>query len=177
MDQFLPDKVSDADLVSRMPEGERAQYNRFGHLWIQSAFAGRIFIVYQPTGLTPTKQHREPNVLTTLEVLDFVADSKNGCSVRIEDAANGAVMAFSHTPRRVFDYDFFMSVPSRMNLRWDAREHDDRIERSMSFAVALTCCGSSVRIGGTRSELGLSGRGDLRRCDFFIMPRVRRTST
>jgi hypothetical protein len=120
MGNFLRDPDSDADLVSRMPETERAQYLRFGHLRIESAFAGRIFILYKPTGLNALRQHREPHVISSLLITDFLSDAKAGSSAKLVDQTNGATMMVGHVPRRIFDYELFMAMPSRMLLRWDA---------------------------------------------------------
>lgn len=110
-----------SDLVSQMPEDERAAYLKFGHLRIESAFAGRVFILYRPTGLNALNRHREPHVLSTLLLTDFMCDAKGGSSTKLVDQTNGMTMTVSHPPKRIFDYELFMAMPSRMLLRWDAR--------------------------------------------------------
>lgn len=137
MGNFLRDPDSDADLVSRMPESERLQHLRFGHLRIESAFAGRVFILYRPTGLNALKQHREPHVVGSLLLTDFMCDAIAGSSAKLVDQTNGATMALGHVPRRIFDYELFMAMPSRMMLRWDGRAVDNKILRSLSFAVLI----------------------------------------
>jgi hypothetical protein len=137
MGNFLRDPDSDADLVSRMPETERAQYLRFGHLRIESAFAGRVFILYRPTGLNALNRHREPHVLSTLLLTDFMCDARTGSSAKLVDQSNGSTMMIGHQPRRIFEYDLFMAMPSRMLLRWDARAVEGKVLRSLSFAVLI----------------------------------------
>lgn len=121
MNDFLRDKDSDDELVDRMPAPERSLCRTFGHLRIESAFADRLFILYRPTGLNALKQHREPHIVTTLLLSDFMCDSKAGSSAKVVDTANGMTMAIGHVPRRVFDYELFMAIPTRMYLRWEAR--------------------------------------------------------
>ena len=137
MSEYLNDKVSDADLVSRMPDDERLLYQKYGHLRIESAFGGRFFVIYKPTGLNAFKQHRDPHVLTTVQVTDFVTNSQSGSSAKVIDQGNGAMRVIDHVPRKLFDYDIYMSIPSRMLIRWDARLVNGEVHRSLSFAVLI----------------------------------------
>jgi hypothetical protein len=137
MSTFFRDPDSDADLISRMPESERVQHIKFGHLRIESAFAGRIFILYKPTGLNALRQHREPDVVTSLLITDYLCDALVGSTARVVDQSNGSMMSIGHVPKRIFEYDIFMAMPSRMQLRWDARAVDGRVLRSLSFAVLI----------------------------------------
>jgi hypothetical protein len=154
MSDFLQDDESFADLVGRMPEEDQGKYRKYGHLRIESAFVGRVLIVYQPTGLNAMKQHREPRVLSTLRVTDFVCDANAGSSAKIVDQETGALMAVNHIPRRVFDYELYMSVPPRMHLRWDARAMVGGTVRSLSFALLVKARNRSdfYSLGNTYAE-------------------------
>lgn len=135
--RYLNEAESLADLVSRMNEDDKPTYNDFGHTRIEAVFDNRIFVLYKPQGLDG-KIHKDPVVLTTIKVLNYVSSSEEGSSVEIEDVMTGQRQIITHIPARVFDYDLFMSLPPVLRLRWDARASDDgKLVRSMSYAVLI----------------------------------------
>jgi hypothetical protein len=137
--RFFSDQENNADLLQYMPEEERERYLRFGHNRIEAAFQDRKFIVYQPTGLMSNGQHREPNILATLTVSDFEVGHQNGASATLSDleAGGSPSLKITHVPRRVFNYPVYIAIPTNLTLRWDAREVNDRVWRSLSFAVLI----------------------------------------
>lgn len=134
---FLEEDENFLDLASRVARSDLEDYESFKSLKKESAFDGRIFVVYKPRGLDARNRHRDPEILTTLRVLDFRAMSDHGAIVRIEDTTTGAVTELGYVPKRVFDYDLFMSVPPRMRLHWDARVVDGVMKRSMSYILLI----------------------------------------
>lgn len=135
--RYLSDIESMADLVSRMNENDRAVYESFGHMRIEAVFDHRLLVVYKPQGLDG-KRHKDPEILTTLKVLNYEGSSEFGSTVEIEDLQTGARQVISHIPSRVFDYDLFMSVPPALRLRWDVREEENgRMVRSLSYALLI----------------------------------------
>ena len=137
MGQFFSDEDNMADLVSQMPEEDRARYGNYGHHRIEPAFVDRVFIVYQPSGLNAAKQHIDPKIVTTIRVLEFSADYQSGASVRVRDEKFGDEQLITHIPRRLFNYQIFMSVPPRLSLRWDAHESGGTLYRSLSFVLLI----------------------------------------
>ena len=103
---------------------------------MEGVFVDRVFIVYKPTGLLPNRQHRDPNILNTVKIVDFKADHMNGCKAIIKEANFGQEMVIGHVPRKLFDYPIYISIPPRMALRWDVKILPNGLaERSLSFAM------------------------------------------
>lgn len=135
--RYLDDDENMADLVEQMPPADQQKYLNYGHRRVEAVFVDRVFIVYKPTGLNAAKQHREPEILTTLRVTDFMADSVNGASSKLFDDKNAREMRVVAVPKKLFDFPIYISVPPRLQLRWDARRVGERIWRSMSFAFLI----------------------------------------
>jgi hypothetical protein len=135
---FFDERQNLAELVTHMDEEDRRSYESFGHRRIEAAFVNRVFIVYRPQGLTPQRAHKEPQIVTLVKVTDFSADARNGCRVVLTDQQHGQEMTITHVPRRVFNFPIFVSVPPRVELKWDARTlPEDRVWRSLSFALLV----------------------------------------
>lgn len=135
--QYLSDTDSAADLTDRMKEDDKLAYRDFGHTRIEAVFDSRLFIIYKPQGLAGST-HKDPDVLTTIKVLDYACTSAEGSTIEVEDMRTGQRQVISHIPARVFDYDLFMSVPQALRLRWDARPGDNgRMVRSLSYAILI----------------------------------------
>jgi hypothetical protein len=135
---FFTDEANLAELVSHMPEDDRNRFNNYGHFRVEAVFIDRIFIVYKPTGLTTSGRHKPPEILTTVKVTDFSADARYGCKATLVDQEHGGQeLQVTHVPRRVFNYPVYVSIPARLNLRWDARLVGDRVWRSLSFAFLI----------------------------------------
>lgn len=134
--QYMSDDESIADLADRIPGVDRAIYKDFKALAIQAAFDDRIFVLFKPTGLNERNEHRDPEILTSIRVINFRLNSTDA-SIRIMDENNGESMDLDYVPRRVFGYDVFMSIPPRMQLRWDARIIDCVVRRSLSYPILI----------------------------------------
>lgn len=132
---YLGDVESLNDLVSRMPSPDREIYQSYKHLSISSAFIGRIYVLYKPTGLTAEGSHRAPEIMGQVKVLGFACDASKGCEIEIEDLNTGAILRANFIPQRLFDYDVFVSVPPYSRLRWDGHVKEGTVKRSMSFGV------------------------------------------
>jgi hypothetical protein len=137
MPEFFNDEQNMAELVSHMPEEDRRRYTNFGHRKIEPAFVNRVFIVYKPTGLTASGEHKQPEILNLVKVADFFVDPREGAHVVFRDQNTQQELTISHVPRRVYEYPIYVSVPTELKLRWDARTVNNRVWRSMSFAVLV----------------------------------------
>lgn len=136
--EFFTDAQNLTELVTHMPEEDQRRFNGYGHFRIESAFIDRQFIVYQPTGLTPSGRHMAPKILNVITIKDFSTDSRNGCQVVLKEQETQQELVVDHVPRRVYGYPIYMSVPARLTLRWDGRELESgRVWRSLSFAVLI----------------------------------------
>jgi hypothetical protein len=136
-DSYLSDQQNLADLVARMPEEDRNRFNGYGHNRVEAVFVDRIFIVYKPTGLTRNGHHRPPEILNTIKVIDFRADPYDGSVVTLVDDKCAQELKVGHVPKRLYNYPIYVSVPSRLQLRWDARHVGNEIRRSLSFALLI----------------------------------------
>ncbi len=135
--EFFSEDQNLAELVSHMPPDDQRRFNKYGHFRVEAAFKDRVLIVYRPTGLTPAGQHREPDILTTVRVIDFSVDLREGCKMTLRDQQFDQEMVVGHVPKRLFGYPIYVAVPPRTILRWDVREVDGRAWRSMSFAMLI----------------------------------------
>jgi hypothetical protein len=125
------------ELVSHMPEEEQKRYENYGHLRIEAAFVNRIFIAYKPTGLTRAGKHKAPEIVNLIKVLDFEVDPRHGSIVTLKDQQTEQEQTVHHVPRRVYGYPIFVSIPTNLALRWDARLVNGRVWRSLSFALLI----------------------------------------
>jgi hypothetical protein len=135
--QFFTEEENLADLVNQMPEDDRRKFQNYGHFRIEAVFVDRVFIVYKPTGLTPSKQHREPEIVTTIKVKDLSVDIHSGVRVLIEDLTTHSEMHLTHVPKKIFNLPVYGSVPVRLSLRWDARQVKGEVWRSLAFAILI----------------------------------------
>gem|GEM_PF-2638293 len=135
--QFLSDDDNLAELVSHMAEEDQRRFNNYGHFRIEAAFIDRVLIVYKPTGLLANKRHREPEILTTVKILDFGVEPRDGCYATLQESKDNREMTLGHVPKRLFGYPIYVSIPPRVTLRWDARMVNDRVWRSLSFALLI----------------------------------------
>lgn len=135
--EYFDDEQNLADLVTLMPEKEQQLFNDYGHLRIEAVFLNRVFIVYQPTGLTPGGRHKEPDILTTIKVVGFEVDPHSGSRAVIEDQQTQEQLQLTHVPRKLLAHPVYMSVPPRVTLRWDARLVNGKVWRSLSFAILI----------------------------------------
>jgi hypothetical protein len=137
MPDFFNDQENLAELISHMPDEDRARFLKYGHNRVEPAFKDRIFIVYKPTGLNAANQHRQPEIVNLVKVVDFQVDLDQGCLVVLKEQQTQQELTIGHVPRRVFGYPVYMSVPTRLQLKWDAHRDGTRVWRSLSFAVLL----------------------------------------
>jgi hypothetical protein len=136
---FLGDEQSRLDLESRIKGSDREIYQSFGHLRLMPVFDQRLIVLYKPTGLTERGQHRDPDILTTLKVIDLIVDSASpeGAGVKIEDLTTGQEQIIGYVPERLFSYDVFASIPPLLRLRWDAKLVNGSIQRSLAYGLLL----------------------------------------
>lgn len=135
--EFFTDDQNMAELISHMPDEDRNRFNNYGHFRVEAVFIDRVFVVYRPTGMNAVGQHRDPEILTTIKVTDFGVEVRDGCYAVIENQQTGQEQTVRHVPRQLFNYPIYVSVPTRLMLRWDARMVNDRVWRSLSFALLI----------------------------------------
>ena len=135
---FFDEQENLAELVTHMPEDDQRRYAGFGHNRVEAVFLDRVFIVYKPMGLTATNQHVPPEILNTVRVIDFSVDPRHGAQVVFKEQNTQQELVIGHVPRRVYGYPIYVSVPTKLTLRWDGRRlPDGRVWRSLSFALLV----------------------------------------
>ncbi len=149
--QFLDDDDNLADLADRIPGHGRDIYKSYKALKIEAAFDDRIFVLYKPTGLTERNEHRDPEILTTVRLIDLRLSSTDGI-IRAMDENNGEVTEVGYVPERLFGYDVVISIPPRLTLKWDARIVDGVVRRSLSYPVLI-----KTRTRGDWYSAGVTG--------------------
>jgi hypothetical protein len=134
---FFTDEQNLAELVSHMPEEDRARFLNWGHNRVEPVFLDRVFIVYKPTGLTPSNRHAPPEILNIIKVIDFGVEPRNGAYSVLKEQNTQQEMTLTHVPKRLFSYPIFVSLPAKLTLKWDGRMVNDRVWRSLSFAFLI----------------------------------------
>lgn len=137
MSDFYTDEQNLAELVSHMPEEDQRRFNNFGHFRVEAVFLNRVFILYKPTGLSESNRHLPPEIVNVVKFIDFGVDIRSGSYAVVEEQNTRQQMTFTHVPRRVFGHPVFMSVPPKLTLKWDARTVNNRVWRSLSFAMLI----------------------------------------
>lgn len=134
---FLSEQKSLEDLFSRMESPDREICASFKSKRIEAAFIDRVFVVYKPMGLQTSGEHREPEVLTQVRVTEFNVNSRTGAEVTLEDWRTGEEMKVGYIPKRLFNYDVFVSVAPYQRLNWEASIHNGIVRRSLCFGMLI----------------------------------------
>jgi hypothetical protein len=129
---YVRDDENMGDLVNQMPVREQRLYETFGHNRIEASFVGRLFVIYEGKG-----RGKLPVVLTAVKVEDFGVDIQKGPWAKVSDQKTGESQVITPIPRQLFTYPVLVSIPPRLLLRWDARWHEGKIYRSLSFALLI----------------------------------------
>lgn len=138
MSTHLSNEESLQELASRMTEPEDViDYNNFRNSRVEACFEGRHFVIYRPQGLNSDNSHRDPEIITTLAISDYYCDGKTGARCTITDLQTDETQILTHVPARLFNYQVFAAIPTHCRIRWDARESDGKIKRSLIFSITL----------------------------------------
>ena len=137
MTNYLTEQDNLADLLRHMPEEDQRQWERYGHLRVEPAFADRVLIAYQAAGLGSGGKPPAPDVLAKLRVISFHADEGEGCSSRLLNETTNEMQLVTAVPAPIFGYPVFISIPPHFALRWDAREYAGEVKRSLMWVFLL----------------------------------------
>lgn len=137
MTNFLSEQANLADLASHIREPDQALFHSFGHTQFEAAFRDRLFILYEPTGLTKDRQHRAPKIITQVKVMAFSADDQFGSEVLIKDLTTNDELWVGHVPARLWEYKVFFQVPPYSQLKWDGQASRDGVRRTLSFGLLV----------------------------------------
>lgn len=117
-----------ASLVAKLTPRDLAAYHRTFHVRVETAFAGRYFIVYEMQGDTPVELNR-------IIVKDFHCTDEEGASAQVELASTGQSMVVGYQPVKAWDYPFFLFLPLHSLLRWGKPPDSDK--GSLGFPILI----------------------------------------
>lgn len=141
MSNFLNESETLDSLLAKMKPEDSAEYKRYGHLRREAAFEDRVFIVYQPRGVrsnySEITDQKEPIVLSTVRVTGLTTDIKNGAQVRLYNEATGSEMTVGYTPKKLFNYPIYISLPADMNLKLGGQRKGDTVNHSFTFVMLI----------------------------------------
>lgn len=132
---YFDDEDNREDLIAQIPEPHRARYEKFGHNRVESAFKDRVFIVFKAAGKNGSPAS-DVEVIDLVRVTSIDCDFEAGFSVQLENQ-KGVSQVVSYVPNPLFEYRIFVSIPPKLLLRWDAREHNGITRRSISCAILI----------------------------------------
>src|SRR5687768_18617202 len=90
--KYLGDDENKANLFAEMPPEERAEWDSYSHLRVDTAFQDRVFVIFQPSGRGNNKIQRPPKTMTTVRVLSFVARDETGATVKLLNESTNETM-------------------------------------------------------------------------------------
>ena len=128
-------------LVDALPDDERTLFRKLSAIRVETAYAGRTFIVYR------IDRYGDVQVLDKLEVLDLEINEEVGGSTEVRSHMTGDTFVVGYTPERVPGQDVFMWMPLHQRVRFDAipdRDDGDIVSHSVGFNL---CVKVSSRIG------------------------------
>ena len=126
--KYLSDGESLAALVEAMPAHERDEFKSYKSRIMESAFSGRIMVIY-------TLQRGEPSNIEILKFLDFWMPFQEAPRFRVE--YRGREQIVTPVPSRIADREVFISVPQNFVLRWAGQQVASGLQFRAQYAVLL----------------------------------------
>lgn len=123
------------DLVAQMPDPHRGRYDKCGHHRIVPAFKDRVFIVFKPTGKHGLAGS-DAIVVDIVRVVSIACNFNAGVFIELENQ-NRVRQVVSYVPNALYSYRIYISIPSHLDIRWDAREHNGLVLRSLACAMLI----------------------------------------
>jgi hypothetical protein len=134
---FVNEQDNLADLISRMPEEARQEFQKLGHTYTTAAVIDRKCLIVQTMGKREGRP-RPPKMLGIVRIIGFSATSGGGCTATVQDEATGKTLQVGHVPTRLFGFPVFISVPIYQGLKWEAKElRDGSYRRSLVFGLCF----------------------------------------
>ena len=130
------------NLVLKMPEADAAEYKAFKYLKIEVGFDNRVFVIYSPRGPRSGRglnEQKAPNVLAIVKVTGFSSEIHSGASVRLFNETSGVEMTVGYTPKKLFNYPVYVSLPPSMHLKMGRQSEDHAAKQSFTFTLLVKC--------------------------------------
>lgn len=107
------------ELIRHMPEDQREEWQTLGHTTTEAAFYNRKLYVIKTKGRSNnTGIPKQPDVLGVVKVAAFSASLDAGCTMMLIDTRTSETMLADHTPRRLFDWPIYVSIPISQGVIW-----------------------------------------------------------
>lgn len=125
--RFLDDKESLQAIVAGLSERDRAEYESYGALTLESAFQGRKFVCYRLQSGAP----KDVLLLTTGE---FWVQSQLGAFM---DVLGLPVPEVGTLPVKVPDHDVFIQIPQNFIFKWKGKRTSKGLQFAPHYAVLI----------------------------------------
>jgi hypothetical protein len=98
-------------LLKTLPSEQQSLHKRMTNVRVETAYAGRTFILYK-------MYKREPEFIDRLVVRDFDCSDDEGASSLVQSTETGMEYTISYTPFKIPDQNVFLFLPLHAKLRW-----------------------------------------------------------
>ena len=116
-------------LVQGLSRDQQRQHWDCRNVRVETGFRGRTFYVYKIEG-------REPTVLDTLVMEDFIINDEDGASTELRSNVTGKSVVVGFTPVKLFDHPIYLCLPLHLRVRWDAKGNDPS-KPSLGFPLVI----------------------------------------
>lgn len=125
---YLTDKQSFDALVEQIPHDERIAFLTYKFLTKESAFPGRLLIVY-------TLRNGSPSEIEVVKFGELAFGPKEFPSAQIH--YQGRRQLLTPVPGLLADREVFLMAPQKFEIKWAGREHKGELEFHLHYAVLI----------------------------------------
>lgn len=126
--RFLTDDQTMDALVELMPERDRVTYLNYRWRFLESAFPGRVLVVYTIRGGVPAD-------IEVVKFGEFAVGVKETPTARL--TYRSRTQTITPVPSRLADRDVFISIPQNFKLAWAGKEVKGELEFRAHYAVLV----------------------------------------
>ncbi len=134
--EYLKDSESMAALVEQMPPALRKEYKDYLYLHLESAFPGRVLVVY-------TVRDGKPDDIALVTFGSIEIHQQLPPQIKINYKGRGSLI--SPIPERLADREVFIHVPQNFVFRWAGQREDGNLNFRPHYAVLLKMRGKPDR--------------------------------
>lgn len=126
--EILTDAQSLRELINFMPPHLAEEYLEYRSLTMDSAFPGRVLVVY-------TLQGGEPDQIDLVKFGEIEVRVQTPPSIRV--TFKGRQQLITPIPTKLGDRDVFLSVPQNFVFRWGGQKVDGRLDFRPHYAILV----------------------------------------
>jgi hypothetical protein len=127
--RFLDDKESRQELVNRMPDALRAEYQSYKFVGKEAAFPGRVLVVYTLKGGVPAN-------LDIVTLRHLTVDQVSGPMAAASSEGQG-VYYIGMVPSKWRGRDLFLQLPLEFIFKWKGKESGEGVEFAPHYAILV----------------------------------------